>query len=211
MTRKQKHLLIRIIAAAVLFLAGSLLHLPEQVEMGIFLACYVIIGWDIVWKAITNILSGQVFDENFLMTIATIGALILGEHSEGVAVMLFYQVGEWFQSYAVSKSRKSIASLMDIRPDYANVERDGKLVQVDPEEVSIGNHRNRVFLCGHPVADAHAGFIEPDGNGIAAKIKTFPGSTVLIFQKLRHFLRRFALLVLGVNAAPAVIPSAPCA
>ena len=139
MTRKQKHLLIRIIAAAVLFLAGSLLHLPEQAEMGIFLACYVVIGWDIVWKAITNILSGQVFDENFLMTIATIGALILGEHSEGVAVMLFYQVGEWFQSYAVSKSRKSIASLMDIRPDYANVERDGKLVQVDPEEVSIGD------------------------------------------------------------------------
>lgn len=139
MTRKQKHLLIRIIAAAALFLAGSLLHLPEQAEMGIFLACYVVIGWDIVWKAITNILSGQVFDENFLMTIATIGALILGEHSEGVAVMLFYQVGEWFQSYAVSKSRKSIASLMDIRPDYANVERDGKLVQVDPEEVSIGD------------------------------------------------------------------------
>ena len=139
MTRKQKHLLIRIIAAAVLFLAGSLLHLPEQAEMGIFLACYVVIGWDIVWKAITNILSGQVFDENFLMTIATIGALILGEHSEGVAVMLFYQVGEWFQSYAVSKSRKSIANLMDIRPDYANVERDGKLVQVDSEEVSIGN------------------------------------------------------------------------
>lgn len=93
---------------------------------------------DIVWKAITNILHGQVFDENFLMTIATIGALILGEHSEGVAVMLFYQVGEWFQSYAVSKSRKSIASLMDIRPDYANIERDGKLVQVDPDEVQIG-------------------------------------------------------------------------
>ena len=92
----------------------------------------------IVWKAITNILHGQVFDENFLMTIATIGALILGEHSEGVAVMLFYQVGEWFQSYAVSKSRKSIASLMDIRPDYANIERDGKLVQVDPDEVQIG-------------------------------------------------------------------------
>ena len=97
------------------------------------------IGWDIVWKAVTNILHGQVFDENFLMTIATIGALILGEHSEGVAVMLFYQVGEWFQSYAVSKSRKSIASLMDIRPDYANVERNGKLEQVDPDEVNIGD------------------------------------------------------------------------
>ena len=97
------------------------------------------IGWDIVWKAITNILHGQVFDENFLMTIATVGALILGEHSEGVAVMLFYQVGEWFQSYAVSKSRRSITSLMDIRPDYANIEKDGKLIQVDPEDVQIGD------------------------------------------------------------------------
>ena len=138
MTRKQRHLLTRIIVAAVLFLAGSLLHLPELAEMAVFLICYVVVGWDIVWKAITNILHGQVFDENFLMTIATIGALILGEHSEGVAVMLFYQVGEWFQSYAVSKSRKSIASLMDIRPDYANIERDGNLVQVDPDEVQIG-------------------------------------------------------------------------
>ena len=139
MTRKQKHLLMRILVAAVLFFAGSLLHTSEPGEMGIFLVCYAVIGWDIVWKAVTNILHGQVFDENFLMTIATIGALILGEHSEGVAVMLFYQVGEWFQSYAVSKSRKSIASLMDIRPDYANVEQNGKLVQVDPDEVPIGS------------------------------------------------------------------------
>ena len=139
MTRKQKHLLFRIIIAAVLFAAGSLLSLEPIAEMGVFLVCYVVIGWDIVWKAVTNILHGQVFDENFLMTIATIGALILGEHSEGVAVMLFYQVGEWFQSYAVSKSRKSIASLMDIRPDYANVERNGKLEQVDPDEVNIGD------------------------------------------------------------------------
>ncbi len=139
MTRKQKYLLTRIIVAAVLFFAGSFLQLPEYVEMGVFLVCYAVVGWDIVWKAITNILHGQVFDENFLMTIATVGALILGEHSEGVAVMLFYQVGEWFQSYAVSKSRKSIAGLMDIRPDYANVERDGKLVQVDPDEVQIGD------------------------------------------------------------------------
>lgn len=139
MTRRQKRLLFRIIIAAVLFAAGSLLPLGPTVEMGVFLVCYVVIGWDIVWKAVTNILQGQVFDENFLMTIATIGALILGEHSEGVAVMLFYQVGEWFQSYAVSKSRKSIASLMDIRPDYANVERNGKLEQVDPDEVNIGD------------------------------------------------------------------------
>lgn len=139
MTRKQKRLLTRIIVAAVLFLAGNLVPLPEWAEMGIFLICYAVAGWDIVWKAITNILHGQVFDENFLMTIATAGALILGEHSEGVAVMLFYQVGEWFQSYAVSKSRKSITSLMNIRPDYANIEQDGKLVPVDPDEVKIGD------------------------------------------------------------------------
>ena len=139
MTRKQKRLLTRIIVAAVLFLCGNLIPLPEWAEMGVFLICYAVAGWDIVWKAVTNILHGQVFDENFLMTIAAVGALILGEHSEGVAVMLFYQVGEWFQSYTVSKSRKSITSLMDIRPDYANVERDGKLVQVDPDEVKIGD------------------------------------------------------------------------
>ena len=139
MTRKQKHLLARIVIAAILFFAGSLFYLPEYMEAGIFLICYIVVGWDIVWKAITNILHGQVFDENFLMTIATIGALVLGEHSEGVAVMLFYQVGEWFQSYAVSKSRKSIASLMDIRPDYANVQRNGELIQVDPDEVQIGD------------------------------------------------------------------------
>ena len=139
MTKKQKHLLVRIIVAAVLFAAGGLLHLEGWVELGVYLVCYAVIGWDIVWKAITNILHGQVFDENFLMTIATVGALILGEHSEGVAVMLFYQVGEWFQSYAVSKSRRSITSLMDIRPDYANIEKDGKLIQVDPEDVQIGD------------------------------------------------------------------------
>ena len=139
MTKKQKHLLARIIVAAVLFAAGGLLHLEGWTELGVYLVCYAVIGWDIVWKAITNILHGQVFDENFLMTIATVGALILGEHSEGVAVMLFYQVGEWFQSYAVSKSRRSITSLMDIRPDYANIEKDGKLIQVDPEDVQIGD------------------------------------------------------------------------
>ena len=139
MTKKQKHLLTRIIVAAVLFAAGGLLHLEGWAELGVYLVCYAVIGWDIVWKAITNILHGQVFDENFLMTIATVGALILGEHSEGVAVMLFYQVGEWFQSYAVSKSRRSITSLMDIRPDYANIEKDGKLIQVDPEDVKIGD------------------------------------------------------------------------
>lgn len=140
MTRKQKKMLIRITIAAVLFLAASLLPIQNEiVKFAIYLGCYAVIGWDIIWKAITNILHGQVFDENFLMAVATIGAFAIGEYSEGVAVMLFYQVGEWFQSYAVSKSRKSIASLMDIRPDYANIEQNGQLVQVDPEEVAIGD------------------------------------------------------------------------
>ena len=145
MTKKQRKLLYRILVAAVLFATGMIFPyvltagpLADYAEFSVFLVCYVIIGGDIIWKALSNIRNGQVFDENFLMMIATVGAFLLGDHSEGVAVMLFYQVGEWFQSYAVSKSRKSIASLMDIRPDYANVERDGKLVQIDPDEVAIG-------------------------------------------------------------------------
>ena len=99
MTKKQKHLLTRIIVAAVLFAAGGLLHLEGWVELGVYLVCYAVIGWDIVWKAITNILHGQVFDENFLMTVATVGAFFVGDYPEAVAVMLFYQVGELFQSY----------------------------------------------------------------------------------------------------------------
>lgn len=145
MTKKQKKLLLRILVAAILFCVGMLLQIlpqtaatPLYIRLILFLACYAVIGWDILWKAFSNILRGQIFDENFLMSLATIGALILGEYAEGVAVMLFYQVGEWFQSYAVAKSRRSIASLMDIRPDHANVERDGKLLQVDPEEVQLG-------------------------------------------------------------------------
>lgn len=139
MTKKQKKQLTRIVSAAVLFLLAAALPLSPAVEMAAFLLCYALIGWDIVWKAVTNILHGQVFDENFLMTVATIGALCLNEYSEGVAVMLFYQVGEWFQSYAVNKSRRSISSLMDIRPDSANVIRSGGTIkQVDPEEVQIG-------------------------------------------------------------------------
>ena len=104
----------------------------------LYLIPYLIIGWDILWKAIRNIGHGQVFDENFLMCVATVGALVLGEYSEAVGVMLFYQVGELFQSYAVGKSRRSIAQLMDIRPDVANVERDGQILEVDPEEVAVG-------------------------------------------------------------------------
>ncbi len=142
MTKKQKKLLQRITAAAILFAAGMLLPLfakvPAYIIFALFGISYIIIGWDIIWKAFCNIRQGEAFDENFLMTVATAGAFILGEYSEGVAVMLFYQIGEWFQSYAVSRSRQSITALMDIRPDYANVERDGKLVQVDPDEVAVG-------------------------------------------------------------------------
>ncbi len=106
---------------------------------GLFLVPYLVIGWDVLWKAIRNIARGQVFDENFLMSVATLGALAIGEYPEAVAVMLFYQVGELFQSVAVARSRQSISALMDIRPDYANIERDGQLVQVDPEEVAVGD------------------------------------------------------------------------
>lgn len=142
MTKKQKKLLQRITAAAVLFAAGMLLPLfaeiPAYIIFALFGISYIIIGWDIIWKAFCNIRQGEAFNENFLMTVATTGAFALGEYSEGVAVMLFYQIGEWFQSYAVSRSRQSITALMDIRPDYANVERNGELVQVDPDEVAVG-------------------------------------------------------------------------
>lgn len=139
MTKKQRKQLTRILTAAAIYIAALVLPLPGMVQLLFFLVGYVIAGGDIVIKAVKNISQGQVFDENFLMTVATIGALLLGEYSESIAVMLFYQVGELFQSYAVSKSRQSISSLMDIRPDYANVERDGQLVQVDPEEVAVGD------------------------------------------------------------------------
>lgn len=139
MSKKQKKMLFRIIIGFVLFLVAYLLPLSGWLRMGLFLIPYVIIGWDVVWRAVRNIIRGQVFDENFLMSIATIGAFCVGEYPEGVAVMLFYQVGELFQSYAVGRSRKSISELMDIRPDYANIEVDGVLKQVDPEEVAVGD------------------------------------------------------------------------
>ena len=132
-------MLARIIAAAVLLGAGYLIPAQGWVRLVVFLVPYAVIGWDILWKAVRNISHGQVFDENFLMALATVGAFFTGEFPEAVAVMLFYQIGELFQSYAVGKSRQSIASLMDIRPDYANLERDGKTEQVDPEEVAVGD------------------------------------------------------------------------
>ena len=138
MTRKQKRMLVRIGAGAVIFAAAMLLPLEGLWRLGIFLAAYGVTGWDVLWRAVRNIARGKIFDENFLMSIATVGAFVLGEYPEGVAVMLFYQVGEWFQGYAVHRSRRSIAELMDIRPDYANGERDGQTLRVDPEEVAIG-------------------------------------------------------------------------
>ena len=160
MTKKQKQTLWRIVASAALLVwaaLGPTLWLPGNVpflsvgrgaEDGTaafflapwvrFLIPYLVIGWDVLWRAVRNIAHGQIFDENFLMAIATVGALCIGEYAESVFVMLFYQVGELFQSYAVGRSRQSIAELMEIRPDYANVERDGTVEQVDPDEVAVG-------------------------------------------------------------------------
>ena len=141
MTKKQKKTLRRILGSTVLFIGvwavTALAPLPPWGEFLLYLLPYALIGWDILWKAIRNIKNGQVFDENFLMALATVGAFGCGEYREGVAVMLFYQVGELFQSVAVSRSRASIAQLMDIRPDSANVERDGQVITVDPEEVTV--------------------------------------------------------------------------
>lgn len=131
-------MLIRIIIAAVLIVAFSLLPAEGYLRFGLFMIPYLVIGYDILKKAFKGILNKQVFDENFLMAVATVGAILLGDYSEGVAVMLFYQIGELFQSYAVGKSRRNISELMDIRPDYANIEKDGALEQVDPDEVEIG-------------------------------------------------------------------------
>lgn len=146
MTKKQKTMLARIIAAFLIYIPlfaashkGAMEGLSAPVNFAVFLVPYLVIGWDIVYKAVRGIVNGQVFDENFLMTIATFGAFGVGEYSEAVAVMLFYQVGELFQSYAVSRSRQSIADLMDICPEYANLEKDGELVQMDPDDVEIGD------------------------------------------------------------------------
>ena len=145
MSKKQKKMLIRIIAAAVLLIVLNFIPATGIVRFILYLVPYLVIGYDILLKALKGIKNRQVFDENFLMAVATVGAIALalydrsGDYTEAVAVMLFYQVGEWFQSYAVGKSRRNISELMDIRPDYANVERDGRLEKVDPDEVEIGS------------------------------------------------------------------------
>ena len=138
MNKKQKKMLTRIIIVAVLLVILSFLPVDGYLKMALYMVPYLVIGYDILKKAWKGILNKQVFDENFLMAVATIGAIVLGDYKEGVAVMLFYQIGELFQSYAVGKSRRNISELMDIRPDYANVEVDGSLEQVDPDEVEIG-------------------------------------------------------------------------
>ena len=138
MTKKQKKVLIRIIIAAVLVIALQFIPVKGYVRFGLYMIPYFVIGYDILKKAGKGILNRQIFDENFLMAVATIGAIALGDYKEGTAVMLFYQIGELFQSYAVGKSRRNISDLMDIRPDYANVEKDGELEQVDPDEIEIG-------------------------------------------------------------------------
>ena len=139
MTKKQKKMLGRILAAFALFLILWLVPTEGWIRVVCYLVPYAIVGWDVLWRAVRNISKGQVFDENFLMAVATVGAFGGGEYPEGVAVMLFYQVGELFQSVAVGRSRRSISDLMDIRPDYANIQRDGRLIQVDPDEVAVGD------------------------------------------------------------------------
>ena len=144
MTKKQKKMLVRILIAAVMLAALYVIPVTGWLRLALYLATYLVIGYDILKKAGQGIANGRVFDENFLMAVATVGAFALaiyeksGDYNEAIAVMLFYQIGELFQSYAVGKSRKNISALMDIRPDYANIERDGRLEQVDPDEVAIG-------------------------------------------------------------------------
>ena len=145
MTKKQKKMLARILVCAVMLIALQFLPITGIPRFALYLAAYLVIGFDILKKAAKGIGNGRVFDENFLMAVATIGAFALaiyeksGDYNEAIAVMLFYQIGELFQSYAVGKSRKNISALMDIRPDYANIEVDGKLEKVDPDEVAVGS------------------------------------------------------------------------
>ena len=145
MSKKQKKMLARILIAAILLLVLNFVPTDGWLRFCLYLVPYLVIGYDILIKALKGIKNRQVFDESFLMAVATIGAIVLalyeksGDYTEAIAVMLFYQIGEWFQSYAVGKSRRNISDLMDIRPDYANIERDGKLEKVDPDEVSIGS------------------------------------------------------------------------
>ena len=143
MTRKQKKMLLRILIAAAMMIVWGFLPVKGWLRFVLYMVPYLTVGWDILREAAIGIKNRQVFDENFLMAVATVGALVLavtgnGDYTEAIAVMLFYQTGELFQSYAIGKSRRNIAQLMDIRPDYANIEQDGQLVQVDPDTLEPG-------------------------------------------------------------------------
>ena len=139
MTKKQKKMLKRILIASALMVVLAFLPVTGLLKFALYMVPYLVIGHDILRKAFLGVKNKQMFDESFLMAVATVGAIILGEYTEGVAVMLFFQIGEWFQSYAVGKSRRNISQLMDIRPDYANIEdENGNLEQVDPDEVAVG-------------------------------------------------------------------------
>lgn len=139
MEKEQKIKVTRIITSVVLLMAAYIPALPEGIHIGLCAIAYVIIGADIVYAALRNLCKGQFFDENFLMTIATVGAFAIGEYPEAVAVMMFYQIGELFSDIAVERSRASIAALMDIRPDYANIEKEGNLTRVSPSDVPVGS------------------------------------------------------------------------
>ena len=145
MSRKQKKMLVRIIIAAAMTVLLNIIPVSGILQLILYLAAYLVIGYDILRKAFRGIINGRMFDENFLMAIATAGAFALaiytksGDYNEAIAVMLFYQIGEFFQSYAIGKSRKNISALMDIRPDYANIEKDGKLEKTDPDTVDVGS------------------------------------------------------------------------
>ena len=139
MTEEMKRSRLRIILSLVLFLIAMLFSIPTIGKNILFFVAYLIVGYDVILKAFSNVFKGEVFDENFLMSIATIGAFLIGEYPEAVVVMFLYQVGELFQDYAVDESRKSVASLMDIRPDYANVYRKGEFLKVDPNQVAVGD------------------------------------------------------------------------
>ena len=154
MTKKQKKMLYRIIAALALVLVLKLLPpLPASVELLLYRIPYLVVGWDVLHKALLGIKNRQPFDECFLMAVATVGAFALGDYVEGCAVIIFYQIGELFQGVAVGKSRRSISALMDIRPDYANIEgEDGRLEQVDPDEVEIGT----VIVCPSTASSSRA-------------------------------------------------------
>lgn len=187
MNRSEKQTLLRIILTATIFAIALPLHYMKltsgSVDLLIFLVPYLLIGHDILWRALRNIARGQVFDENFLMSVATVGAFILGEYPEGVAVMLFYQIGELFQSYAVSKSRRNIAELMDIRPDYANIMRDGVLTQVNPDEIQVDDiitvkPGERIPLDG-VVAEGFSSVDTSALTGEAAPRDVLPGENVI--------------------------------